>query len=155
MVSQHSWPRLRHDCARVVTIVLAGVHGAPQRSASAATAASESSWSGREWSWASLDPFYFLLLPHQYPEEIHPSRAARWQPSSLCWDPGELHKQPQGDSEPAGVGVQVWEQGAPSDEAWVRSMFRLQWQRSQARRGDAHRWVTEGAAEISFTRVWL
>lgn len=94
----------------------------------------------------------------QYLEEMHASRAAEWPFSSLFWDPGELHKQPQGDSEPAGAGLQVWEQD--------QSEHRLMKPESgvcsdskggslQARRGDARRWVTEGAAEISFTQVWL
>lgn len=174
-------PDYSHDCATVVKVILSGVDGAPQRSASAVTAGSESSlWSGRDDLIKSLNVSLFLASTANSeattkPKEntprsfiiyycisqsrgnpclqssrvtvFFPLLGSRWTPqtatgwrrASWCWAPG--------------LGTGSF--GALSDEAWVRSVFRPRWQRSQARRGDAHRWVTEGAAKISFTRVWL
>lgn len=79
------------------------------------------------------------LLPFSEIQVNSTSSHKQWLRASWCWGPG--------------LGTGSVE--AASDEAWVRSVFRLRWQHSQARRGDARRWVTEGAAEISFTQVRL
>lgn len=79
------------------------------------------------------------LLPFAEIQVNSTSSHKQWLRASWCWGPG--------------LGTGSVE--AASDEAWVRSVLRLRWQHSPARRGDARRWVTEGAAEISFTQVWL
>lgn len=74
------------------------------------------------------------------------------------WDPGEFHKQPQTVTQSQLVlGSRSGNRISRSSVRWSLSQERVQtpWQRSQSRRGDARRWVTEGAAEISFTPVRL